>query len=160
MSSLQWSDDLAINVKVIDAQHKEIIRRLNDVVEAGRAGDISSMRFALFMLQDFLVTHFSCEEELQARAGFPDFTSHRQFHKDFLRTLAELIDGMKLNGPNRDFADELAALAGKWLVSHIKGVDGELGEFIRQEAPELIDFVQGWRLTCFYAVALGSMRLP
>ena len=138
---MKWSDDLATNIKLIDEQHKEIIRRMNDVVEAGRTGDISAMRFTLFMLQDFCVTHFSCEENLQIRACFPDFESHRNFHKSFLRKIAQLMDEMKKNGPSKNFGDEISDLVGNWLVLHIKNVDGVLGDFIRKEAPELINFV-------------------
>lgn len=138
---MKWSNDLATNIKLIDEQHKEIIRRMNDVVEAGRIGDHSSMRFTLFMLQDFCVTHFSCEENLQIRSCFPDFESHRNFHKAFLRKIAELMDEMKTKGPSKNFAEEISDLVGNWLVLHIKNVDGILGDFIRAEAPELVNFV-------------------
>ena len=141
MAAMQWSNDLSTTIKLMDEQHKELIRRMNDVVEAGKTGDVGAMRFTLFMLQDFCVAHFSCEENLQIRACFPDFEGHRNFHRQFLSKIAELLDEMKGKGPSKNYIDEISKIVGNWLVLHIKTVDGVLADFIRKEAPELIDFV-------------------
>ena len=71
--SMQWTADLATGVTEIDNQHKEIFSRLGQLYAAcseGR-GKEEVLRLILF-LEEYVKEHFSAEERLQMRHGYPD----------------------------------------------------------------------------------------
>ena len=61
---VQWSDDLTTGIDKIDNQHKNLIIKVNELLQAINAGkgkrQIGSM---LEFLGEYVVEHFSTEEE-------------------------------------------------------------------------------------------------
>lgn len=127
---MQWTEELATNIKLIDEDHREIIRRMDDCVEAGKTGDREIMERSLVMLADFCVTHFSNEENLQLRGRCPNYKNHHVFHKMFLKEVYGFIEEAKVKGPSAQLANRIHDLIEDWLVAHIKMVDKSLAQHL------------------------------
>lgn len=128
---------MATNVALIDVQHREIIRRMNDAVQAGETGSEDLIKLILFLLSDFCATHFSCEDNLQLKGKYKEYRKHCGFHKTFLGAVKKLTDKLDTEGPSKELTQEINKVVGEWLVAHIQNVDKELGKFLHEEAPEL-----------------------
>lgn len=138
---MKWSPDLATDITLIDLQHQEIIRRMNDAVKAGETGSEELIRLTLFLLSDFCATHFSCEENLQLKSKYNEYRKHCGFHKTFLQAVKKLTDKLDTEGPTKELTQEINQLVGDWLVLHIQNVDKSLGGFIKENAPELTNIL-------------------
>lgn len=134
---MKWTPDLATNIDLIDTQHQEIIRRMDDAVRAGKSGNEEDIRMTLWLLSDFCATHFSCEENLQLKGKYNEYRKHCGFHKTFLATVKKLTDKLDTEGPTKELTQEISNVVGQWLKVHIMQVDKKLGGFLEREAPEL-----------------------
>jgi len=127
---LKWTEELATKINLIDEDHKEIIRRMNDVVVAGEKGDGEIIKRSLHMLEEFCKTHFSNEENLQLRGRCPNYKNHYRFHTMFLKEVKYFIDEVEKRGPSKDLTDGVHDLIEDWLVDHIKFVDKNLAKHL------------------------------
>jgi methyl-accepting chemotaxis protein len=127
-----WDDSLSIGVAKIDEQHRELfdaINRLIDAVEAGHGA--MELRKALDFLVNYTATHFADEEAIQQQCGYPDFENHRRIHEAFKKVAADMSGEMEQYGAGAALVKEVKRKFGDWLVTHIKGQDSQIGEFIR-----------------------------
>ena len=79
-----WTPDLSVDVKEIDAQHKELFRRINSIdseMKKGRAKEevLSVIKF----LDEYVVIHFSTEEMFMLNYAYPKYQFHKTKHEWF-----------------------------------------------------------------------------
>lgn len=133
---IEWRDSLAIGVEEIDSQHKELLARFNKLLSACEGGKgISELRELLTFLDDYVKRHFSDEEALQRRHGYPDYESHKQEHDSFISRLKALKEEISSEGVAVHHVMETNNMLLKWLINHISRVDTQLGKFIRNKTP-------------------------
>src|ERR1700681_646655 len=96
---VEWQDYLSVGVEEIDHQHKLLFDKYNAFFTAyyERRGDEEVIRLFSF-LEDYVATHFSDEERLQQRIGFPDYQKHRKQHLELTRKVAELKERLGNEG--------------------------------------------------------------
>jgi hemerythrin len=130
--ALQWTPDLSVGYPHIDAQHQELIRRFNDLLEACRTGrgraEVS--RLCEF-LDDYVVSHFSQEEELMTRRDYPDREEHFAQHRYFKEKLKDLKRTLATDGANTPLVITTNKTLLDWILRHIKQVDVRLGAYLR-----------------------------
>ncbi len=130
--SVMWTPDLAVGVKVIDEQHKEIFRRVDGLLEACKAGKgKDAVEKTLDFMEDYLVQHFVAEENIQLHYSYPGYAAHKQEHAGFIRDVAALRKKFNREGPSLMMAAEISRTLVDWLVKHIKKSDMELGAFLK-----------------------------
>jgi hemerythrin len=130
--AIEWRENLATGSAEIDAQHKELFKRFNDLLTACNQGkgkdEVANL---LLFLNDYIRSHFAAEEELQVRHAYPSYGAHKEQHDKFRKDLREL---------ERQFGDEGATVSLviqtnqtliSWLIRHISGTDKELAAFLR-----------------------------
>ena len=77
------------------------------------------------------VQHIKRLEELQKKAGYPDYENHHKKHEEFKETIKELTEYLEeLEGPNKDFVDKVKTEVVDWLFRHIKAADRSVAEYI------------------------------
>lgn len=128
MAYMQWTDDLATGIRVIDDQHKRIISYINELDHARQTGSAEEVEHVLDGLLDYTVTHFEFEEELQEKAGYPFLKAHQRVHEIFMKRIAAFRDRAN-NG--EDIVPELLSMLKVWLSSHIKGDDRDYVESVK-----------------------------
>lgn len=129
---ITFDESLLTGNETIDHQHKELIERIQNFVDACEAGEgkIKAIKMLDF-LEEYTVFHFHDEEELQKKTQFPGFEQHHDKHEEFRKSIAELREFLEdIEGPNEQFMDAVKKNVVEWLFGHIKTFDVALAAFV------------------------------
>jgi hemerythrin len=124
MPTIQWDQSMTTGLDTVDAQHKQLIAWLNDLMEAisqGRAR--SEIQGILAKLDAYSAFHFGHEEECMARYKCPAAEQNMLAHKDFVVTLAALRDEFDRDGATAHLVVRVEVEMLRWLTTHIKRTD-------------------------------------
>lgn len=128
--NFKWSDSLKTGLADVDKQHKELINRVNTLLEASREGKgKEEVDKTIDFLTDYVVTHFQTEEEYMEKYSYPDYEEHKRIHKDFVQNFKELIK----KKDSLSFQVKLQVQVGEWLINHINGVDKKMARYLRDK---------------------------
>ncbi|MBO5485898.1 MAG: hemerythrin family protein [Eubacterium sp.] len=128
----EFTDNLITGNKTIDEQHKELISKINGLLEAveGSQGQAAAMR-TLNFLNDYVIYHFDAEEKLQEEVGYPGLADHKKQHEILKQTVADLTDMLnEEEGASPAFVEQLNKKVIEWLYKHIEGFDRSVAEYI------------------------------
>lgn len=132
--SITWKEDLAIGVDQIDSQHKELLGRIDGLFEACNKGKgKEEVTKVIDYLEDYVVTHFSDEEALQRKYGYPEYNSHKMLHTQFIKDFGTLKQSLDKEGVTPSLIIRMNKLLIDWLLNHIKKTDKVLGAYIKQK---------------------------
>jgi hemerythrin len=107
----------------------ETINRLLDACDQGRGQE--ELEKSLVFLINYTVKHFSEEEALQQKYGYPGFQAHRQIHENFKKTVGEFARELKSQGPSQARLEQIKTQVGGWLVTHVKVEDIKMAAFLK-----------------------------
>lgn len=127
-----WTEDLACGIPEIDQQHRELFRRLADLLAAmkeGRGRDVVSA--SLSYLSTYVVEHFSAEERLMKLRRYPDEDAHRRLHEGFVQDVRRLREQLDRDGATSLLVIQVQRRVGEWLVNHIGRFDRDLARFCK-----------------------------
>ena len=127
---LTLTKDMEVGIIKIDAQHKELINRINAVTGMGaRSMSKEETQKTLNLLSEYVVKHFNDEEALQKQVSYPKFEEHRQMHSFYLDEIKKLNKEFAVNGPSAIFTLNLSKSVINWIVRHIKSADVDFGKY-------------------------------
>ena len=130
-----WSNDLATGVSEIDNQHKEIFARFDKLFAACSEGRGKDEVLALLnFLQDYVKEHFTAEERLQLRHGYPDYAEHKGEHARFIADVARQSAELKAAGATLSLVIMTNKTLTSWLSKHIRKRDMEVAAYVRGDA--------------------------
>lgn len=127
-----WTNDLLTGNTQIDSEHKELIKAINDLLEAcskgkGRAEIEKTVKF----LSSYTKTHFAHEEILQMKSKYPDYANHKKYHQHFIATVDDIQKKLLATGPSIALVGEINIKVANWLITHIKKEDVKVAAHIR-----------------------------
>ncbi len=129
---LKWDEKLSVGVEALDEQHKELFQSLEELVEAFQESRQDKQVSELIeFLDDYSLRHFRAEDDLMRLYGYPGSEHHRKEHQIFISRLENLKQDLATKGPSHALASQATHLLLKWIVSHIKNVDYELGRYLK-----------------------------
>jgi hemerythrin len=132
---IQLSKDMEVGVVEIDAQHMELVNRLNALLSMGHdAASKEESQRTLNMLEEYIIKHFSDEEALQRKNKYPEYESHKKLHQIFIDEFEKLKKEFEANGHSLKFTMDLNNSLINWIVKHIKSADVELGKFLKNKS--------------------------
>lgn len=132
---INWNEELATGNEIIDGQHKELIDRINRLLAAcnqGKGRDEVS-RLIQFM-GDYVCSHFATEEELQHRHSYPELSTHKAEHEEFVLKMRALEHQFNTEGATLPLVIQTNQSLVGWLISHINGTDKKLASFLRMRS--------------------------
>lgn len=129
--ALQWTSTLSVGVPELDAQHEELFRRIDRLLDAMLHNDRSEAGRLLAYLGEYVVVHFGAEERLMAEVDFPDAEAHLLEHRRFTATLRELDEAFLARGPTPELVLQLEQRAVGWLRDHVYATDVALGRYVQ-----------------------------
>lgn len=132
--ALNWTDDLSVNVKKIDEQHKELIGKINELFDACKEGKGSKVIGDIIaFLEKYVVFHFSTEEQYMQKYNYPDIEIHRKEHKYFIETFNKIKEEHITKNEMLLATFKLNDLLIKWLLNHIKKTDKAIGDYLQDK---------------------------
>lgn len=119
-----WRPHLETGHPQIDAEHREIIRQLDDLKWAIDAGAGRERTVELItMLQHYALKHFAREEALMLRVRCPLHAVNCAAHAEFARKLAGWLELLTYSGTPISLVLEVHREAIGWIERHILHVD-------------------------------------
>jgi len=122
-------------VEKIDSQHRELINRINNLlaVEDHPVSE-EKTRETIDYLGEYVVKHFSDEEELQVKSNYPKHAEHKKKHTLFVEEFSQLKTEFAGKSHSMEFTMKLNSSLITWIVKHIKGDDVEFGKYYKAQA--------------------------
>lgn len=133
MGKIQWSDELGMGVKELDEQHRELIRIVNELIEAAaakRGGAV--IEDIVKQLREYSVVHFRAEEDFMASIDYPGRSAQVQAHADLKREVKEFQ--RRIYERTEISAREVLEFMKGWLLNHVLTYDRELAKFVAEQS--------------------------
>ena len=131
---IEWTPDLAVGLDVIDDQHKELYRRIDRLMEACHEGKGKEVvGDTLKFLEDYVVTHFTNEQQYMQRFGYPDYDVHKRNHDYYVNNLKELKKILAEKGPGVELVVKTNVMVIEWLNNHIRKMDTKMAAFLKDK---------------------------
>ena len=133
---LEFDKSLVTGHDMIDAQHKELIGKIDSLLTYCENGEekVKAIKM-LDYLAEYTDFHFGEEEKLQEEVSFPGMEEHKKKHAEFKKAVEELHDMLEEEeGPTDAFVDAVKKNVVDWLFDHIKQMDQALAAFVQKES--------------------------
>lgn len=122
--AIEWQEDLATGIELIDEQHKGIFARFTEFKKACDEGcTMEDIVKLLRYLEDYTRDHFRAEEEALQKAGYLELSAQQEAHKMFLNDIDELKRKIGEDRPAMPEILEMKRLLIRWLIQHIRHLD-------------------------------------
>jgi len=127
----QWTEEMSVNNPTIDAQHKQLLKQVNILLDVIlNQKNISIIKETVVFLDKYITGHLKYEEEYLAENMYPDLSEHQEIHKNFIKKYEELKESLEISGPTIEMFSEVETFLGEWWVNHIGTEDKKYAEFI------------------------------
>jgi hemerythrin len=129
MGTIRWDDGLMTGDYAVDRQHRAIHSLFNEL--EGAEDDHRTLQRALEALAEHVLVHFSTEEDLMRRSGFPTNLEriHKHEHRLFLNGIRAEILAFR-DGELRSIKP-LVEFLHDWLLTHVHECDRQLVAFVK-----------------------------
>ena len=138
MMLLKWTDSMSVGVKQFDREHKRLFQLMVHLDEAlqmeDRRGQIpeGEIDYAVKELEKYFRGHLIREENVMARAGYPDIEAHFEEHRHFMTRVGE-ISHLSTGSTSAERAREIVRFMYEWLTRHIIVTDRKYMEFLNSK---------------------------
>lgn len=133
---MEWTKDLAVGIPKIDEQHRELFKRINDLLIAIREHRCrDEIDGTIRFLDDYAQFHFSEEEKRMEAAGYTGLQGHKLMHAVYLNNIIELKEQAALpreSGMSYELSVTANQIVVDWIMAHIMRDDKLFGEHMRQ----------------------------
>lgn len=132
---IEWDDAYLLGIPDIDMQHKKLIliaNELYDVVYGDEANYKLKMSMVLKKLTDYTEYHFTNEEQLQKRIGYPGLETHKNSHDYFIKEVRLQIQ--KLNSESKSNVLGFYNYIATWVFNHIAKADRLWATYMKENS--------------------------
>lgn len=130
--AMEWKDEYSVGNDHIDAQHRELFRRFNALIEACRESrGREKVGELLSYLDEYVENHFADEEALMIVRGYPGLEKQRREHEEFRGELKKLKGILAAEGASVHLTVTTNEAVLQWLIRHIRKTDAALAAFLR-----------------------------
>lgn len=129
MAHFKWDSSYSVKVKKFDEEHQGLFRILNELHDgmlAGRGQKV--LQPVLSELLQYTEQHFSAEELVMKRVGYPQLPAQIEQHRKFSDKIKQVSADYQAGtiGMTVEVMDFLT----DWLKKHIVGMDKQYSEFL------------------------------
>lgn len=119
---ISWRDAFKIHLPEIDGEHRHLFNLVSRL-------ELSTIAYTIDELLNYVVTHFTHEQQLMEASGFPAFDEHLKLHEQFSIAVADFLGSDE--AWNEERVDQLRKFLNRWLVGHIMTHDLRFGTWYR-----------------------------
>jgi len=130
MPIAKWDDSFRTGHELVDKQHQELFRMVNnlhDAIMAGKGKDI--LEPTLKELTKYTIDHFRDEEKLMASIRYPQLVPHKKKHEELTGQVTQLLE--KFDAGKLVLSVTLSTFLADWLRHHIKEDDVALINYLK-----------------------------
>lgn len=133
-----WKDRYELGVPEIDAQHKELFRRVDSFLKVLRSGDswnekIPEINETLEFMKKYVVEHFRDEENYQLSINYPGYEVHKQMHDDMVNYVLDVSKQYEESGNNEELMQQFGGRLLAWLINHVASADQRIADYARKK---------------------------
>lgn len=129
MKAYKWCDDLVVGIEEIDDDHRGLVTCLDDLFTACAAAQGPAvLKDILNRLMQYAREHFSREEDIMRKVGYPDLEDHRAMHAELVTELDDIIEQFDIDN-SHELSNKTLQFLEDWLVHHILIEDKKIGKF-------------------------------
>ena len=129
MAFIEWSNSLAVGVREIDNQHKQLFNLVNDLFDAmGKGEGNAILSMTLSDLTKYTVMHFETEENYMKAYNYTLFVSHKREHDKLTQQVVDLQN--EFNSGSTRITVKVMNFLKDWLKNHIIQNDVKFGNFL------------------------------
>jgi len=130
----EWDEDLSTGIADIDSQHRELITRLNLLLETSKIQkDQDTVGKYLDFLSEYVDLHFATEEREMTNCNYPGYAEHVAEHRLFKTQVGKLYESYAKHGANIQVFVMTIRASGDWLVNHIHKTDKIMAAFLKKQ---------------------------
>lgn len=132
MALLSWSDQYLIGNDLIDSEHQELFRLINDFHTQWL--QTPKQRAIVRVLNPLIVyaeMHFRHEETIMRDAGFPQLDEHMAVHEAMIDTIFQLQKSYEEGSPRLEM--DTMKFVKSWLLEHILKNDYRFRNFLTRQ---------------------------
>ena len=125
--NIQWKDEFALGIGIIDDQHKKLIERAASFSRAVESGDTEGVGDTVNYLLAYAIQHFGAEELIMIRNRYDRFKEHRDEHSWFIKEVYDVY--CRMADPGAFSGQELTKLRDflvRWVIDHIMKTDRDI----------------------------------
>jgi len=127
-----WSREYETGNTIVDGQHKEIFRLVQQVLDADAFENrLEKIESAMNFLSNYAVNHFAGEEALMVESEYPDYDNHKAIHDDFVMQVVAFVEKFKQEGDSISISDAINDFVVAWLKEHIMGSDKAMADYYK-----------------------------
>ncbi len=124
MPLIEWTQDLSVNIDVIDAQHQKLVDMINDFyTQVANKSNKDLIGRLITQMREYTEIHFKTEEEYYERYRYKDVSQHVRKHKEFVAKVNDLEK--RYSQGKLIITFEITNFLKDWLVNHIQKSDKE-----------------------------------
>lgn len=129
MEFIKWDSSFETDIKIIDVQHKVLIKKVNQLYEFIEDNSINKIYPLIDELLEFTDYHFETEENYFAVFNYKDKEEHINEHNTFRNFVNDI---KKEDISNIEFDKKLFEFLNTWILHHIKEVDMKYVDFLKK----------------------------
>jgi hemerythrin len=123
-----WSKALESGIPIIDAQHQELFRQVDILIDGKNA---NRHKEVLDYLEQYIAKHFSDEQKMHAESKYPKAAEHKRYHDEYVKVFKRLKDKYIMEGPTPANNMEINKSVVGWLKDHIMVRDKEFAVYYK-----------------------------
>jgi hemerythrin len=126
-----WTKDLKLGIEILDQQHKELIKRISEIIDSVNLNEKIDKTIDLMKkFKNEAMRHFSTEEKYMENSYYPDTAGHKRLHVKFMEEFQSIANKILKNNAGLECALQIKEDIGDWFVRHIRMNDLNLATYI------------------------------
>lgn len=125
---LEWMEEYATGVQLVDIQHRALIQRINRLEAMTKAEQIdpAEVERLIGFLGNYIVGHFKFEENCMQRRSCPAYGVNKQAHEQFIADWTQFKRQYDSEGAHQKLLEQLLERTQGWIKNHILKIDLQL----------------------------------
>jgi hemerythrin len=125
MPFIVWTNEMSLDVKMLDNDHKRLAILINDLHDGLMAGrDSKALELIFDELVAYTRVHFAHEERILAEAGYSGAAAHKKEHGHKIEQVLIMQARFMSAKESADYLEVLDMLK-NWLFTHMESSDKE-----------------------------------
>jgi len=132
---ITWSNKFACGIRLIDNQHKELVRLVNDMFNHVSGNDYAEYEYFNKIIQEavlYIKTHFATEEKIMLATNFEGYADHKRKHDSFVLSVASHINDFRYG--RRVTLFSFTKFLKDWVLTHIAVMDKQYFDYLKKIA--------------------------